>query len=77
LGRLAACFLDSMATLGYAETGYGIRYDNGIYMHVNDQTGAQREVASSWLRFQNFWESGNGGVRYRVRFGGHVRSTRD
>lgn len=77
LGRLAACFLDSLATLGYAATGYGIRYDYGIFMQVIDQSGAQREVASSWLRFQNFWESGNGGVRYRVRFGGHVRSTRD
>ncbi len=77
LGRLAACFLDSLATLGYAATGYGIRYDYGIFMQVIDQAGAQREVASSWLGFQNFWESGNGGVRYRVRFGGHVRSTRD
>jgi starch phosphorylase len=77
LGRLAACFLDSLATLGYAATGYGIRYDYGIFTQVIDQSGAQREVASSWLRFQNFWESGNGGVRYRVRFGGHVRSTRD
>ena len=77
LGRLAACFLDSLATLGYAATGYGIRYDYGIFMQIIDQAGAQREVASSWLGFQNFWESGNGGVRYRVRFGGHVRSTRD
>jgi starch phosphorylase len=77
LGRLAACFLDSLATLGYAATGYGIRYDYGIFMQVIDGAGAQREVASSWLGFQNFWESGNGGVRYRVRFGGHVRSTRD
>ena len=77
LGRLAACFLDSLATLGYAATGYGIRYDYGIFMQVIDQAGAQREVASSWLGFQNFWESGSGGVRYRVRFGGHVRSTRD
>jgi starch phosphorylase len=77
LGRLAACFLDSLATLGYAATGYGIRYDYGIFMQVIDHAGAQREVASSWLGFQNFWESGSGGVRYRVRFGGHVRSTRD
>jgi starch phosphorylase len=77
LGRLAACFLDSLATLGYGAIGYGIRYDYGIFMQVIDQAGAQREVASSWLGFHNFWESGNGGVRYRVRFGGHVRSTRD
>src|SRR5690349_14520531 len=77
LGRLAACFLDSLATLGYSATGYGISYDYGIFMQVIDQAGAHREVASSWLGFQNFWESGSGGVRYRVRFGGHVRSTRD
>jgi glycogen phosphorylase len=77
LGRLAACFLDSLATLGYAATGYGIRYDYGIFMQVIDHAGAQREVASSWLGVHNFWESGNTGVRYRVRFGGHVRSTRD
>ena len=73
LGRLAACFLDSLATLGYAATGYGIRYDYGIFTQVIEEDGAQREVASSWLGFQNFWESGHGGVRYRVRFGGHCR----
>jgi starch phosphorylase len=76
LGRLAACFLDSLATLGYAATGYGIRYDYGIFMQVIGKDGAQREVASSWLGVQNFWESGRGGVRYRVRFGGQCRATR-
>jgi len=77
LGRLAACFLDSLATLGYAATGYGIRYDYGIFMQVIGEDGAQREVASSWLGFQNFWESGRGGIRYRVRFGGQCRASRD
>jgi starch phosphorylase len=77
LGRLAACFLDSLATLGYAATGYGIRYDYGIFMQVIGKDGAQHEVASSWLGVQNFWESGRGGVRYRVRFGGQCRATRD
>ena len=77
LGRLAACFLDSLATLGYAATGYGIRYDYGIFTQVIEKDGAQREVASSWLGFHNFWESGQGAVRHRVRFGGQCRAARD
>ena len=77
LGRLAACFLDSLATLGYAATGYGIRYDYGIFTQLIDEAGNQRELASSWLGYQNFWESGRGGVRYRVRFGGRSEISRD
>ena len=77
LGRLAACFLDSLATLGYAATGYGIRYDYGIFTQVIEKDGAQREVASSWLGFHNFWESGQGAVRHRVRFGGQCRASRN
>src|SRR6186713_1178673 len=77
LGRLAACFLDSLATLGYAATGYGIRYDYGIFTQVIGDDGAQREVASSWLGVYNHWERGHGGVRYRVRFGGRCHATRD
>ena len=53
-GRLAACFLDSLATLGYAATGYGIRYDYGIFTQVIGEDGAQREVASSWLGLHNY-----------------------
>ena len=77
LGRLAACFLDSLATLGYAATGYGIRYDYGIFTQVIGEDGAQQELASSWPRFHNFWESGRGVVRHRVRFGGHCQATRN
>jgi starch phosphorylase len=77
LGRLAACFLDSLATLGYAATGYGIRYDYGIFTQVIGEDGSQREVASSWLGVHNHWERGHGGVRYRVRFGGRCHATRD
>ncbi|HEX2493560.1 MAG TPA: glycogen/starch/alpha-glucan phosphorylase [Steroidobacter sp.] len=77
LGRLAACFLDSLATLGYAAIGYGIRYDYGIFTQMIGEDGSQREVASSWLRFHNFWEAGRGAVRHRIRFGGHCHAARD
>src|SRR5271168_3762150 len=50
LGRLAACFLDSLATLHYPAVGYGIRYDYGIFTQVIAGDGGQREIASSWLR---------------------------
>src|SRR5476649_278077 len=70
LGRLAACFLDSLATLHYPAVGYGIRYDYGIFTQVIDADGAQREVASSWLKLRNVWETPISSVRYTVRFGG-------
>jgi starch phosphorylase len=74
LGRLAACFLDSLATLQYPAIGYGIRYDYGIFTQVIGPDGGQREVASSWLRLRNVWETPRGNVRYIVRFGGRVTS---
>src|SRR5271168_1553718 len=70
LGRLAACFLDSLATLHYPAVGYGIRYDYGIFTQVIDADGGQREVASSWLRLRNVWETPRGNAGYTVRFGG-------
>jgi glycogen phosphorylase len=70
LGRLAACFLDSLATLNYPAVGYGIRYDYGIFTQVIGADGGQREVASSWLRLRNVWERPRGNIRYTVRFGG-------
>ena len=70
LGRLAACFLDSLATLQYPAIGYGIRYDYGIFTQVIDSEGAQREVASSWLRLRNYWETPRSSARYLVKFGG-------
>ncbi|MFI4890464.1 MAG: glycogen/starch/alpha-glucan phosphorylase [Steroidobacterales bacterium] len=70
LGRLAACFLDSLATQQYAAVGYGIRYDYGIFTQVIDAGGAQRELASSWLRLRNPWERPRSNLRYTVRFGG-------
>ena len=74
LGRLAACFLDSLATLHYPAVGYGIRYDYGIFTQVIGADGGQREVASSWLRLRNVWESAPGSVRFAVRFGGRVEA---
>jgi starch phosphorylase len=70
LGRLAACFMDSLATLQYPAVGYGIRYDYGIFTQVIGSDGGQREVASSWLRLRNVWETPRGNVRYAVKFGG-------
>src|SRR6202161_1992868 len=71
-GRLAACFLDSLATLQYPAVGYGIRYDYGIFTQVIGPDGGQREVASSWLRLRNVWETPRGNVRFTVRFGGRI-----
>ncbi|WP_242361531.1 glycogen/starch/alpha-glucan phosphorylase [Anaeromyxobacter sp. SG17] len=55
LGRLAACFLDSLATLGYPATGYGIRYEFGIF-DQEIRNGYQVERPEEWLRFGNAWE---------------------
>src|SRR6266404_1686123 len=74
LGRLAACFLDSLATLHYPAVGYGIRYDYGIFTQVIGTDGGQREVASSWLRLRNVWETASGNVRFTVRFGGRIEA---
>jgi starch phosphorylase len=70
LGRLAACFMDSLATLEIPATGYGIRYEYGIFeQFIHD--GWQVEVADAWLRNGNPWELPRR-RRYPVRFGGHV-----
>jgi starch phosphorylase len=74
LGRLAACFLDSLATLQYPAVGYGIRYDYGIFTQVIGPDGGQGEVASSWLRLRNVWETPPSNVRYTVRFGGRIKT---
>ena len=71
LGRLAACFLDSMATLGIAGYGYGIRYDYGMFRQTIVD-GQQVEAPDYWLTQGNPWEFARPEVVYRVQFGGHV-----
>ncbi|MFC5459324.1 glycogen/starch/alpha-glucan phosphorylase [Massilia niabensis] len=74
LGRLAACFLDSMATLGISGFGYGIRYDYGMFkQQIVD--GQQVEGPDYWLADGNPWEFPRPDVQYRVRFGGRVEQT--
>lgn len=71
LGRLAACFLESMATLGLPGFGQGIRYEYGIFeQRIVD--GEQVEHGDDWLRYGNVWEVARPDERVPVRFYGHV-----
>ncbi|WP_312679993.1 glycogen/starch/alpha-glucan phosphorylase [Stutzerimonas nitrititolerans] len=71
LGRLAACFMESMATLGVAAYGYGIRYDHGLFRQAIVD-GWQHEQTETWLNFGNPWEFERAEVSYLIGFGGHV-----
>uniref|UniRef100_A0A8C1RGZ5 Alpha-1,4 glucan phosphorylase n=1 Tax=Cyprinus carpio TaxID=7962 RepID=A0A8C1RGZ5_CYPCA len=71
LGRLAACFLDSMATLGLAAYGYGIRYEYGIF-NQKIKDGWQFEEADDWLRYGNPWEKARPEFMLPVHFYGRV-----
>ncbi len=72
LGRLAACFLESMATLGLPGRGYGIRYEFGIFEQVI-RDGHQVERADEWLRFGNPWEIARPEHAVEVSFGGYTQ----
>ncbi|EDL36583.1 mCG3168, isoform CRA_a, partial [Mus musculus] len=74
LGRLAACFLDSMATLGLAAYGYGIRYEYGIF-NQKIREGWQVEEADDWLRHGNPWEKARPEFMLPVHFYGRVEHT--
>ncbi len=76
LGRLAACFLDSCATLGYPVTGYGIRYDFGIF-HQKIREGFQIEVPDHWLEAGTPWEIVSPENTRTVKFGGHTEGWTD
>src|SRR3954452_13459071 len=74
LGRLAACFMESMATFGIPAYGYGIRYDHGLFRQVI-RDGWQQEYPEEWLSFGNPWEFARPEVIYDIHFGGRVERT--
>lgn len=76
LGRLAACFIDAMASLGIPGDGYGIHYHHGMFRQAI-HGGAQVELPENWLRHGNPWEFRRPEICYPVRFGGRVEETRD
>ena len=76
LGRLAACFLDSLATLHLPGFGYGIRYEYGMFAQ-SIENGYQIERPDNWLRYGNPWEFARTEVIYRVKFRGHVAAQHD
>lgn len=76
LGRLAACFLDSMASLQLPGYGYGIRYDYGMFRQ-EIRNGQQVEHPDNWLRYGNPWEFGRPESIYRVKFFGETADYTD
>ena len=72
LGRLAACFLDSMSTLGCPAYGYGIRYEHGLFRQSFGADGRQVETAEDWLRQRHGWEFERPEAAFRIGFGGTV-----
>jgi starch phosphorylase len=76
LGRLAACFLDSLATLQIPAIGYGIRYEFGIFdQRIRD--GWQEEVTDKWLRYGNPWELARPEIAYNISLEGHTETYHD
>jgi starch phosphorylase len=71
LGRLAACFMDSMASIGIPAIGYGIRYDHGLFRQ-SFEDGWQREAPETWLAEGNPWEFVRPDATYAIGFGGTV-----
>ena len=71
LGRLAACFMESMASIGLPAYGYGIRYEHGLFRQAISE-GWQHEVPEDWLAYGNPWEFERPEVVYPIQFGGFV-----
>jgi len=76
LGRLAACFLDSLATLELPAVGYGIRYEYGIFFQTI-KNGYQVETPDNWLRLGNVWEFPRDEFIYEVNFYGRIEHYND
>src|SRR5438552_1815812 len=76
LGRLASCFMDSLASVELPAIGYGIRYEFGIFDQII-RDGWQEEITDKWLRHGNAWEIARPGITYEVKFGGHTESSFD
>jgi starch phosphorylase len=76
LGRLAACFMDSLSTLNVPAIGYGLRYEFGIFDQVI-RDGWQVEVTDKWLRFGNPWEIVRSEITFDVKLGGRTEHYRD
>ena len=76
LGRLAACYLDSLASLQIPSVGYGIRYEFGIFDQII-RDGWQVEQTDLWLRLGNPWEIHRPEIAYHVKFGGHTEQYHD
>ncbi|STD11937.1 Maltodextrin phosphorylase [Dermatophilus congolensis] len=77
LGRLAACFVDSLATLDTPSIGYGIRYEYGIFRQTFDHTGQQVEIPDRWLKLGDPWEFPQPDRAVIVNFGGHTEQYTD
>jgi glycogen phosphorylase len=76
LGRLASCYMDSLASVEVPAIGYGIRYEFGIFDQVI-RDGWQEEITDKWLRQGNAWEIARPGINYGVKFGGRTESSTD
>ena len=73
LGRLASCFMESMASLGLPTYGYGIRYDHGLFRQII-KDGWQQEYPEEWLSFRNPWEFERPEATYDILYGGRVET---
>jgi starch phosphorylase len=76
LGRLAACFMESMATMGLAGFGYGIRYDHGLFRQAF-KDGWQVELPEDWLDYGNPWEFERPEVAYKIKLGGWTEAAEE